>query len=406
MPFTCLSTIHSVRVLLAVAFLLLVSPAAAWDEHHLVTRASLSNLPSLQSQPVPYTAFESLLRDLGFSSARQFNESIQIRKEYEFLPTMGEAAGAEVPVLDVLAAYSDEPDWGMDKEIFGQYPEVWRSEYARMGGREGKPSQAFRHMYWPEFSWRMPLRTLKSPVAKLFSPMGLAPDRATLFMDLSRKARAAGHPYWSVRFVANALHYLEDMAQPFHASQTPTKRFLLLPLLDRDHGNGTQNYVLQVQNIVAYYHYSFENYVSRQMREYYAGENNAAGKQFVEALAGDSSTSVEPSWAEPMPGGAGIAERVTGMAHASVRDSARAARTSMDFFPPIQERFDTFDPERSVGEDRWWRETLRNSAVDSEARREYFGVVQEMFSRLGGAVRSVVGAEVVEPRLLPLPEVR
>ncbi len=374
---------------LAGCFFVGVPLAESWDEHVLVTRASLSSAPGLHDQLVPYTRFESLLRDLGVPSPRQFNESIQIPKEYAFLPKLGETEGAGVPILEVLAAYSDEPDWGMDKEIFGEYPAVWRPEYSRMGGRAGTPSQAFRHMYWPEFSWRMPLRTLKSPVRKLFSPLGLAPERAALFIDLSRKARAAGHLYWSARFVANALHYLEDVAQPFHASQTPTKRVLLMPLFDRDHGNGTTNYVLQVQNIIAYYHFAFEKYVGRQMREYYAGQNSRSGKQFVAALAGDPSERAET-------GPAGIAELVIALAGVSVRESARAARSSMNFFPPIEQRFDAFDPERSVAEDRWWNATMRNSELDSAARGEHIGVVNEMFRHLGGALRTVVRAEVVE----------
>ena len=261
----------------------LARPVGAWDQHTLITRASLSTLPALAEETVPYISFEKFISDFGYASPRKFNEAIQIRKEYEFLPHLGEDDGSAVSLLDVLAEYSDEPDWGMDREIFGQYPELWREEYSRMGGKVGTPSQAFRHMYWQEFSWRMPLRTLKSPI--LFSPMGLAPERATLFIVLSRQARLAGHPYWAARFVANALHYLEDLAQPFHASQTPTKRFLWMPLFDRDRGSGFENYVLQVQNIIAYYHYSFENYIGHEMREYYEAsvEETGAGKEFVGA---------------------------------------------------------------------------------------------------------------------------
>ena len=403
MPRAFFPSVHLLFILLVMPSFLPV-PTVAWGEHHLVTRASLSNLTGLADETVRYTPLKSLLMDLGFSSPRQFNESVQIRKEYEFLSHLGEAEGAGVSILNVLSAYSDEPDWGMDKEIFDQYPDVWRDEYSRMGGREGTPSQAFRHMYWPEFSWRMPLRTLKSPVTKLFSPMGLAPDRAALFIGLSRKARAAGHPYWSVRFVANALHYLEDVAQPFHASQTPTKRFLWMPLFDRDHGNGFGDYVLQVQNIVAYYHYSFENYIGRQMSEYYAGqstgpitgEETPEGRELVAALAGDSADAPAPDG-----DGAGIAKLVIGMAGVSVRESARAAKSGMDFFPPIEERFDAFDPERSASSERWWSGTMQNARTDSAARREYFAVVHEMFSRLGSAVRGLVRAEVMRAEVTP-----
>jgi len=364
----------------------------AWEDHRLVTRASLSDLPELRSATVRYTPLESLLRDIGFSSLQQFNESLQMRKEYEFLPKLGETQGAEVSVPEVLAVYSDEPDWGMDKEIFGQYPEIWKAEYSRMGGRVGTPSQAFRHMYWLGFSWRMPLRTSKLPVGRLFASMGLAPERAALFVALSRKARAAGHSYWSVRFVSNALHYLEDVAQPFHASQTPTKRFLFLPVLDRNHGNGFENYVAQVQNIVSYYHFAFERYVAEQMQAHYAEGNNPEGKELVETLAGELSDGPGQDG-----GSVDIAGMVVAMAELSARQSARAGQTSMDFFPSIEARFDAFDPEQTVRSGRWWEETIRNAGMDSPAKREYSEVVQEMFSRLGSALRTVVYSEVLQP---------
>jgi hypothetical protein len=85
------------------------------------------------------------------------------------------------------------------------------------------------------------------------------------------------------------------------------------------------------------------------------------------------------------------------MAHASVRDSARAATASMAFFPPIRERFDVFDPERAASSEAWWTQTMQRSEVDSPGRREYLDVVQTMFSRLGAAVRGIVSAELPEP---------
>ena len=364
----------------------------AWDQHHLVTRASVLDLPDIRSYAVRYTSLDSLLKDIGFQSIREFNESIQTRKEYSFPAKLGETEGAAVPVLEVLAGYSDEPDWGMDKEIFGQYPEIWKEEYSRMGGKEGTPSQAFRHMYWPEFAWRMPVRTFKVPLGRLFSPMGLAPARAAIFMDLSRKVRRAGHPYWSVRFVANALHYLEDAANPFHASQTPTKRFAFMPIFDRDKGQGVKNYLLQVQNIIAYYHYAFEKYISHHMQAYSATQNSPEGEEFVRALAGKASVRDAPENPRTT-----LAELVVEMAQLSVRQSARAGRVSIDFFPPIQARFDAFDPEKYVDRDPWWKQPLRSGRGDSVAKQEYFRIVEEMFSRLGIAVRTVVEAEVLQP---------
>ncbi|MGH9659343.1 MAG: hypothetical protein ACRD96_12420, partial [Bryobacteraceae bacterium] len=151
-----------------------------------------------------------------------------------------------------------------------------------------------------------------------------------------------------------------------------------------------ENYVLQVQNIVAYYHYAFEDYVAGQMKAHYAGESSPEGKELVETLAGELSDSPAGQGA---PDIAGLVVAVAGLA---ARQSAKAGQASMDFFPSIQARFDAFDPEQTVRSDGWWEETLRNGRMDSRAKREYSEVVQEMFSRLGSAVRTVVYSELLQ----------
>jgi hypothetical protein len=88
---------------------------------------------------------------------------------------------------------------------------------------------------------------------------------------------------------------------------------------------------------------------------------------------------------------------VVAMAGLSASQSAKAGQASMDFFPSIQARFDAFDPEQTVRSDGWWEETARNGKIDSAAKREYSAVVQETFSRLGSAIRTVVYSEVLQP---------
>ena len=75
---------------LTVSFFPSALPVWAWDEHHLVTRESLSNLTDLRSQTVRYTSVDRLVKEIGFPSIREFNESIQIQKEYSFPPKLGE----------------------------------------------------------------------------------------------------------------------------------------------------------------------------------------------------------------------------------------------------------------------------------------------------------------------------
>src|SRR5690606_36594431 len=41
------------------------------------------------------------------------------------------------------------------------------------------------------------------------------------YSGLARLAFASGHPYWGYRFLGWALHYLQDLTQPYHAKVVP-----------------------------------------------------------------------------------------------------------------------------------------------------------------------------------------
>ena len=381
--------------LLTSAAIALAAPslAWAWADHHLVTTAAIAPLTALSTKTVRYTEFSAMLKDLGYSSVVDFNTQMENHKEYLFTPQLGEVAGKDFAVGDVLAKYSDEPDWGMDKDLFGddQYPQNWKPEYSMMGGKTGTPSQAPRHMYWQKLNFWHILKTFKLPLNKTFDSMGIAPDRAAMFLDLSRKARAKGHDYWSVRFLAYALHYLEDVSQPFHTTQVPTKEFLLMPIFDKS-GDGMKEYVSQITNIVAYYHYCFEDYVSQLMRAAAEGDTTSIGNTFVQDLAsitdGPSSLSYDSR---------DIAAEVRAMAKLGVAKSAAAGRAAKKFFPPITVDFATFSPDDYM-DDNWWAGVIAAGARDSSEKKQYLKIVQDMFGPLGYAVRQVVQAEVLVDR--------
>src|SRR3954469_10047440 len=144
-------------LLVVLAAQLAASSAHAWSDHHRITRQALLGLPEIAGRQVVVTPFQAvldklpeLLWELGYPAGGSFNEAIKIRRDYVFKCMAGEKAGEPISAIDVLATYSDEPDWQMDTELFesDEYPELWRPEYTMMGGRKGTPSQAFRHMYW------------------------------------------------------------------------------------------------------------------------------------------------------------------------------------------------------------------------------------------------------------------
>ena len=353
-----------VQVSLGLALLALPQSAWAWADHHLVTTAAIAPLTGLSGKTVHYTEFLSLLKDLGYSSVQDFNTELEIHKEYLFTPQLGETVGKELAVRDVLAKYSDEPDWGMDKELFGddQYPQSWRSEYSMMGGKAGTPSQAPRHMYWQKLNFLHLLKTFKLPLGKIFASMGSAPERARIFLDLSHKAHAKGHEYWAVRFLACALHYLEDVSQPFHTTQMPTKEFLLMPLFDHD-GDGTKEYIRQLTNIVSYYHFAFEDYVSLQMRTEAAADASTATTSFAQDLASVTEGPSSLSYSDH-----DIASEVRAMAKLGVARSSAAGRAAKSFFPPIAADFATFSP-TDIMDDNWWAGVIASGAQDSGRKK-------------------------------------
>ncbi len=377
----------------------------SWSHHNRLTQIATQNL-NLQKQFVTVTDFSVinqnlayLLQDLktlkiqdltAFDPKLNFNENIKINKSYVFTTSN---VGSKVTVADVLNFYSDEPDQGMDQLLFNQdqYPEIWKSEYVYMGGSdpsEALPTQAFRHFYWEAWSPVHLAITFKLPTA---AAMGQAPDRAALFLALSKRAKELKLDYWSVRFMANALHYLEDVSQPYHSVQTPTKIFWSLPFTDpRGDGfhQGLSGFTTQITNIITYYHFSFEDYVANLMEKYFNDPASAPeAVQFITALSakpGESLTSMN------------MATRVKALSSQAVNEATIAGKSSINFFPnlPTTAKFATFgtaDIENYMNAD-FWTTVFKNGEANSPQKQAYFGVVCKMFQLLGPQLRAVASA--------------
>ncbi len=134
------------------------------------------------------------------------------RDEPLFLPRFVDNTGGSVPIRSVLSTFSDEPDWGMDIELYGR-PELGygRQPYGRPWGRS---SQApFHSLYAHE-----------SPLVIKATPglaQGRPAERLELYIRLARLALKEGHEYWGWRFAAWAIHYAQDLSQPYRAAALP-----------------------------------------------------------------------------------------------------------------------------------------------------------------------------------------
>ncbi|MBI5250936.1 MAG: hypothetical protein HY912_15720 [Desulfomonile tiedjei] len=113
---------------------------------------------------------------------------------------------------EVLITFSDEPDWGMDQDL---YPiREYGYGQAPFGQETGKTSQAPFHM---TFLHENPIVTTIIPdIRKSFME-----ERIRVFFALARTAFAHGVNYWGWRFTAWAMHYLQDLTQPYHAKPYP-----------------------------------------------------------------------------------------------------------------------------------------------------------------------------------------
>jgi hypothetical protein len=127
--------------------------------------------------------------------------------------------GDAVPALTVLATATDEPDYGLDINLWADSPSDWGGHYGfgpQPFGNSAQPhsTQAPFHM---GFMHEGRLHYLAAPYIKRTYPL----LRSHQFSTLAALAFRTGHGYWGWRFAGLSLHYLQDMTQPFHASLAP-----------------------------------------------------------------------------------------------------------------------------------------------------------------------------------------
>ncbi|MGE4233408.1 MAG: hypothetical protein AB7F43_08780 [Bacteriovoracia bacterium] len=222
----------------------------AWTDHMAITKASFVDEAWEQ---VSFEPIESVLSSLEIAgktpeSIDAFGKLANIHPEkvrWNWNPAGEGIASA----FDVLMYSSQEPDEGMDQEL-------WLADYQKyMGGKTGLSSQGIRHMYFPEFTWKMPFATFHYP----FEKMGFAPERAQLYFNLAVQAKNTGHKFWAYRFLGMGLHYVQDMTQPYHASQFGS--IWLLPVKTLVF-SGFDAFVGETKRIVSNFHLAFEEYVN------------------------------------------------------------------------------------------------------------------------------------------------
>ncbi|MEW6137741.1 MAG: hypothetical protein AB1733_05850 [Thermodesulfobacteriota bacterium] len=164
--------------------------------------------------------------------------------------------GGTVSAWDVLFTYGDEPDWGMDQDLYVQHGYSYGK--APFGVERGPSSQAQFHMAF--FHEHSLIYTLVPVLAKSFVEL-----RCRTFFALADLAFRTGAHYWGWRFTAWAMHYLQDITQPYHARAFPPsvttvlKRYLSLRI---------STGLLQVAgDVLKTHHHLFEGFVHFLLNE-------------------------------------------------------------------------------------------------------------------------------------------
>lgn len=124
-----------------------------------------------------------------------------------------------VAPLAVLASASDEPDYGLDVNLWQDSPSDWGKTYGFGTLPFGNPAlyyatQAPFHMGFYHQDW---LIYKAAPFIQRTYPL----MRIQQYASLAKLAFRTGHAYWGWRFSGLALHYIQDLTQPYHADLAP-----------------------------------------------------------------------------------------------------------------------------------------------------------------------------------------
>jgi hypothetical protein len=202
--------------------------------------------------------------------------------------------GDRVAPLDVVASATDEPDYGMDIGL-------WEDNGTAYGKAYGFGKQPFGNPAL-EFASQAPFHMgFFHEAAIVYKAAGFLrrtyPEyRIHLWQSLAAYALQTGHPYWGWRFAGWALHYIEDLTQPYHATVLPgvgVPHLLWINTLDLA---GLHEPKKDAITLVSNRHLAMENYQYRRMRSVYVRHD--AGDALIHALEDTSTDAGRTAYAD------------------------------------------------------------------------------------------------------------
>ncbi len=168
----------------------------------------------LQLQPTPAALAENQRPAMAWQDITWAKDAVSPHQKFVSL-----REGDMVSVLDVIASAVDEPDYGLDIGLW----EDNDTEFGRIYGFGKQPFGNPKLSFGSQAPFHMGFFH-ESPI--IYAAAGFLrrtyPEyRMHLWQTLARHALLSGHPYWGWRFAGWAMHYAQDLTQPYHASVLP-----------------------------------------------------------------------------------------------------------------------------------------------------------------------------------------
>lgn len=260
----------------------------AGEYRELVKHKSGVPTGTIANDPSRMRTWSDLAAALGLNPVVQLHYVRTLRQEEFFQPPAHDPSregppggmyvettpGETIEAKEIVCTYADEPDWGMDQDLFPVAEYGYGSP--PFGPPTGKSSQAAFHMAF-----------LHGPrVLKLLVPhlgTSFMAERVEVFLALSKLAFETGLTYWGWRFAAWAMHYLQDLTQPYHATPFPPSMWRTFIQIVRQRGHG--HISRRIGTLLKNHHLVFEATVHLLLNDESKGRKEGELKQAL-ALVG------------------------------------------------------------------------------------------------------------------------
>ncbi len=201
--------------------------------------------------------------------------------------------GDQVAPLAVIASAADEPDYGLDINLWQDSPSEWGQAYGFGKLPFGNPALYFATQAPFHMGFFHESRILY--VAAPFIARTFPHFRAHQFASLAALAFRSGHAYWGWRFAGLSLHYLQDLTQPYHASLAPgnsTAKLLWINALAMMGMSGAKDDMIV---LLSNRHLALEKYQHELMHDAALDRNSTP---IEKALRDTSQDASYPAWSD------------------------------------------------------------------------------------------------------------